>query len=69
MDDEEEEEDDEEVEVIIATPLLFSRLALSTTTHLVPVGTHIAHILGFGQMRQPVVMTTTQLVVTVATPW
>ena len=50
-----EEEDDEEVEVITATPLRFPRPVLSATTHLVPIGAH--GIPGFGQFRQPVVMT------------
>ena len=50
-----EEEDDEEVEVITATPLKFPRPVLSATAHLTPVSMH--GIPGFGQVRQPVVLT------------
>ena len=50
----EESGTDEEVGVIIATPLRFPRSALSTMTHLAPLG--INGISGFGQFRQPVVM-------------
>lgn len=46
----EEEEDDKEVEVITATPLLFPQPALSATAHLIPMGTHNAHIPGFGPL-------------------
>ena len=52
-----DEEDDEEVQIVIATPLLFPRTSLSATPCLVPVGLHMAHILGFGQTRRPILMT------------
>ena len=46
--EEEGEDDDEEVEIITTTPLLFLRPTLFATSCLVPAGTHMAHILGFG---------------------
>ena len=49
-------EDDEEVEVITMTPLLFPWHALSTTSHLVPIGVHIP---SFTQFGQPIVVTPT----------
>ena len=52
-------EDDEEVKVIIATLLLFPQPTLSLTSHLAPAS---VHILGFGQFRQPIVMTPIRVV-------
>lgn len=60
---EEEEKDDEEVEVISATPLLFPQPVLSATAHLVPVSTHMAHIPGFRQFKQPIMMTSATVAV------
>ena len=56
-----DEEDDEEVKVSTVPPLLFPRSLIATShSHLVPTN---VHILGSGQFRQPMVMTS----VTVAT--
>ena len=70
MGEEKGEDDDEEVEIVTTTLLLFSHPTLSATSCLVLAGVHMAHIPGFGQTRQLIVMTAApQQAVTVATPW
>lgn len=61
--EEEEEDDDAKVEVILATPLLFPRPVLSATAYLALVSTHMAHILGFRQFWQLVMMTSATMVI------